>query len=176
MQARSCTWAPPSFRIIAEAGTSDAFGTERAIHALLAPRRADARREFFVMTHDEARTLLSFVAGIELQSPAQERQISAAPFAPLAAPLAAPVSPEDKLRAWVEANYTRIPLRENDSGSKLEALYASYVSATPPVHAKLLGRILFAKLLSAFYPNIGPHKNMKPHRQRAIPSPLTGEK
>ena len=159
-EARACTWAPPSFRIIAEAGTGDAFGTERAIHALLAPRRADARREFFVMTHDEARTLLAFVAGIEIQSPAQERQLYAAPLAvPLAAPWVAHPSPEEKLRAWVEANYTRISLREKDSGTKLEALYTAYTSCVPSVHAKLLGKILFAKMLNVVYPNVGPHRN-----------------
>ena len=167
-EARACTWAPPSFKMIAEAGTGDAFGTERAIHALLAPRRADARREFFVMTHDEARTLLAFLAGIAIQSPAQERQLYAAPLAapwaaPVAAPWAAPVaahpSLEENLRAWVEANYTRISLREKDAGTKLEALYAAYASCVPPVHAKALGKILLAKLLNAVYPNIGPHKN-----------------
>ena len=159
-EARACTWAPPSFRLLAEAATGDAFGTERAIHALLAPRRADARREFFVMTHDEARTLLSFVAGIENQSPAQERQLYAAPLAaPLAAPVAAHPSPEEKLRAWVEANYTRISLREKDSGTKLEQLYTAYTTCVPPVHVKPLGKILFAKLLGVVYQNVGPYRN-----------------
>ena len=159
-EARACTWAPPSFRLLAEAATGDAFGTERAIHALLAPRRADARREFFVMTHDEARTLLSFVAGIENQSPTQERQLYAAPLAaPVAAPVAAHPSPEEKLRAWVEANYTRISLREKDSGTKLEPLYTAYTTCVPPIHQKVLGKILFGKMLNALYHNIGPHKN-----------------
>ncbi len=31
-----------------------------------------------------------------------------------------------------------VPLREKDSGTKLEALYTAYTSAQPPVHAKLL--------------------------------------
>ena len=68
-------------------------------------------------------------------------------------------TPEGKLRAWVEEHYSHVPLREKDSGTKLEALYAAYTSASPPIHAKMLGKILFAKMLNAVYPNIGPHKN-----------------
>jgi hypothetical protein len=153
-EARACTWAPPSFRLIASAATGDAFGTERAIHALLAPRRADARREFFAMTHDEARTLLALVAAIGTPSPAQERLTSE----PLAPPVA-PVAPDEKLRAWVEEHYAHVPLREKDTGTKLEALYSAYASATPPVHMRILGKILFGKMLNAVYHNIGPHKN-----------------
>ena len=52
-----------------------------------------------------------------------------------------------------------MPLREKDTGTKLEALYTAYASSVPAVHAKVLGKILFAKLLNAVYPNIGPHKN-----------------
>ena len=152
-EARACTWAPPSFRLIAEAGTGDAFGTERAIHALLAPRRADARREFFVMTHDEARTLLALVAAIGTPSPAQER-LTSAPSA--VAPL---VAPDERLRAWVEEHYVHVPLREKDTGTKLHTLYTAYASATPPVHMMILGRNTFGKMLSALWPNIGPHRN-----------------
>ena len=152
-EARACTWAPPSFRLLAEASTGDTFGTERAIHALLAPRRADARREFFVMTHDEARTLLALVAAIGTPSPAQERLASE----PLAvAPL---VAPDERLRAWVEEHYVHVPLREKDTGTKLEALYAAYVSTAPPVHAKILGKIKFAQLLGVVYTGVGPHRN-----------------
>ena len=68
-------------------------------------------------------------------------------------------TPEGKLRAWVEEHYTHVPLREKDSGTKLEVLHTAYASAAPPVHAKVLGKILFAKMLNAVYPNIGPHKN-----------------
>jgi hypothetical protein len=68
-------------------------------------------------------------------------------------------TPEGKLRAWVEENYEHVPLREKDSGLRLEALYTSYTSAQPPVHAKLLGRNTFGKMLNSIYPNIGPHKN-----------------
>ena len=68
-------------------------------------------------------------------------------------------TPEGKLRAWVEEHYTHVPLREKDSGTKLEALYTAYTSSAPPVHAKLLGKILFGKMLNAIFPNIGPHKN-----------------
>jgi len=154
-EARACTWAPPSFRLIAEAATADAFGTERAIHALLAPRRADARREFFAMTHDEARTLLALVAAIGTPSPAQERLTSE----PLA--VAAPVAPDEKLRAWVDSRYTHITLREKDTGTKLEALYAAYTACMPPVHMRILGRNKFAAMLNKVYPSIGPHRNTK---------------
>ena len=68
-------------------------------------------------------------------------------------------TPEGKLRAWVEEHYTHVPLREKDSGTKLEVLFASYFSAAPPVHQKVLGRNNFAKMLISIYPGVGPHKN-----------------
>jgi hypothetical protein len=68
-------------------------------------------------------------------------------------------TPEGKLRAWVEEHYSHVPLREKDSGTKLEALYSEYTTAVPPVHAKLLGRNTFAKMLNSVYANIGPHRN-----------------
>ena len=68
-------------------------------------------------------------------------------------------TPEGRLRDWVESNYTHVPLREKDTGTKLEALFSAYASATPPVHQKPLGRNKFAQLLSAVYVGIGPHKN-----------------
>ena len=66
---------------------------------------------------------------------------------------------ESKLRTWVEGHYTRISLREKDTGTKLEALYAAYTSATPPIHQKVLGRNKFAAMLGAVYAGIGPHRN-----------------
>ena len=68
-------------------------------------------------------------------------------------------TPEGRLRAWVESNYTHIPLREKDTGTKLEALFSAYASAAPPVHVKQLGKILFGKMLNGVYAGIGPHKN-----------------
>ncbi len=38
-------------------------------------------------------------------------------------------SAEQQLRMWVESNYTHIPLRAKDTGTKLERLFASYTSA-----------------------------------------------
>ena len=35
-----------------------------------------------------------------------------------------------------------------------------YTTSVPPIHHRILGKILFGKMLSAVYPNIGPHKNM----------------
>jgi hypothetical protein len=69
-------------------------------------------------------------------------------------------TPEGKLRAWVEEHYSHVPLREKDSGTKLEVLHTAYVAASPPVHAKTLGKILFGKMLNAVFPNIGPHRNL----------------
>ena len=68
-------------------------------------------------------------------------------------------TPEGRLRDWVESNYTHVPLREKDTGTKLEALFSAYTAASPPVHQKPLGRNKFAQLLSAVYVGIGPHKN-----------------
>ena len=68
-------------------------------------------------------------------------------------------TPDGKLREWVEERYTHVPLREKDSGTKLEVLYAAYTLAAPPVHAKVLGKILFGKMLNTVFPNVGPHKN-----------------
>jgi hypothetical protein len=68
-------------------------------------------------------------------------------------------TPEGRLRAWVEANYTHVPLREKDTGTKLEALFGAYTTASPPVHQKPLGRNKFAAMLSSVYAGIGPHKN-----------------
>jgi hypothetical protein len=70
-------------------------------------------------------------------------------------------TPEGKLRAWVEEHYTHVPLREKDSGTKLETIYAAYTTAVPPVHAKMMGRNNFAKVLGATYHGIGPHKSTK---------------
>jgi len=68
-------------------------------------------------------------------------------------------TPEGRLRAWVEQHYTHVPLREKDTGTKLGTLYTSYWGSVPPVHSKLLGRNKFAAMLSAVYPNVGPHRN-----------------
>ncbi len=63
-EARASTWAPTCFRIVAQASVDDAFATEHALHALLAPRRFEARREFFTLTHEEARALFDIVARV----------------------------------------------------------------------------------------------------------------
>jgi hypothetical protein len=69
-------------------------------------------------------------------------------------------TPEGKLRAWVEESYIHVPLRDKDSGTKLEVLHTAYASTVPPVHTKILGKILFGKMLNAVFPNIGPHRNV----------------
>ena len=40
-EARSVTWAPSSFDLIAQAAVEDAFGMEAALHAMLAHRLAE---------------------------------------------------------------------------------------------------------------------------------------
>ena len=65
----------------------------------------------------------------------------------------------EKMRALVEKQYVHVPLREKDTGAKLEALYGAYTSATPPVHTKIWGRNTFARMLGAAYAGIGPHKS-----------------
>jgi hypothetical protein len=153
-EARATTWAPSCFRIIAQAAVGDAFGTERTLHALLARRRFDGRREFFVMTHEEAIALLALVVPSAVPSASADQSPPVAAFAATAVH----PSPEERLRAWVDANYTRIPLREKDSGTKLEALHGAYIASAPPVHQKVLGRNLFAKMLEQVYPGIGAHR------------------
>ena len=74
-------------------------------------------------------------------------------------PLAVSWDEKDRLRSWVESNYTKVPLKEKDTGTKLEVLFSAYASATPPVHVKQLGKIKLAQMLSAVYPGIGPHRN-----------------
>jgi hypothetical protein len=51
---------------------------------------------------------------------------------------AAALAPEGKLRTWVEESFTHDPLREKDTGTKIEVLYAAYTLAAPPVHARVL--------------------------------------
>jgi hypothetical protein len=67
-------------------------------------------------------------------------------------------TPEGKLRAWVEEHYSHVPLREKDSGTKLEALFSSYTGAVPPVHARALGKNTLARMLESIYKGIGPHR------------------
>ena len=67
-------------------------------------------------------------------------------------------TPEGKLRAWVEEHYTHVPLREKDTGTRLEALYTAYATAQPPVHGKVLGKIKFGRMLNDIYTHIGPHR------------------
>ncbi len=75
-------------------------------------------------------------------------------------------TPEGKLREWVEERYVHVPLKEKDTGTKLEALYAVYTTAIPPVHAKMLGRNTFAHMLTTVYPSIGPHQTSLADRAR----------
>lgn len=174
----SDTWRPPRpYFVVCATEVADPFACERAVHALLAARRVNTRHEFFEITAHEARVLLPLlaareprdpfasVAGDESESEAPVVEVAAvtAVTAVTAAPLPAarretPTS-EAMLRTWVEEHYAHVPLREKNTGTKLEALYTAYVVACPPVHARPLGKIMFAKMLNSAFPNIGPHKN-----------------
>ena len=170
----SDTWRPPRpYVVVCATEVADPFACERAVHALLAARRVNTRHEFFEITAHEARVILPLLAAREPREPrdppvsvAGDESESEAPAVtavtaapPPAARRETPTSEEAMLRAWVDASYTHVPLREKNTGTKLEALYRAYVSATHPVHAKMLGRNTFGKMLNAVWPNIGPHKN-----------------
>ena len=81
------------------------------------------------------------------------------PASQLALVISLALSSRRRRRAWVDARYARVPLREKDAGTKLEVLYAAYAMCAPAVHAKVLGRNTFAKMLNAVFPNVGPHRN-----------------
>ena len=98
--------------------------------------------------------LRAFVAGEMEMPPGDERTEGS--YANRAVALQ---TPEGKLREWVEERYVHVPLKEKDTGTKLEALYTAYTAATPPVHAKLLGKTTLGKMLNAVFPAIGPHRN-----------------
>jgi hypothetical protein len=176
--ARATTWAPTCYRIIAQARVEDAFAAEQALHTLLAHRRLEARREFFRVPHAEARALFAAIRAIaqltdddsapdetgddnEGGAPAIDRSFSAANESRFAVAGATSgrhcESAHDELRAWVESKYTRLPLREKDAGTKLDKLHGEYVSSG--VHARPLGKIKFAQMLSAVYAGIGPHRS-----------------
>ena len=162
-EARATTWAPSCFRIIAQAAVEDAFGTESALHALLAHRRFEARREFFTLTHAEARAVFLTVELIADRTE-RARQSADGPMAAVSGSgpghsprLAVSWDEKDRLRSWVESNYTHVPLREKDAGTKLDKLHGEYARAG--VHGRPLGKIKFAQMLSAVYPGIGPHRN-----------------
>ena len=169
-EARASTWAPSCFRIIAQAAVEDAFGTESALHALLAHRRFEARREFFTLTHAEARAVFLTVELIADRTEGANQSTEGAratedtgPRPPRKAASgsasghAASWDGRDKLRSWVESSYTHVPLGGKDGGSKLEELHGAYVHAG--VHAKPLGKTTFGAMLRGVYPGVGPHKS-----------------
>jgi len=63
--------------------------------------------------------------------------------------------PEERLRRYVESKYTHV--EEYGAGTALDALFRAYQAAVPRVHAKPLGKVLFARMLRDLYPGIGPH-------------------
>jgi hypothetical protein len=179
--ARATTWAPTCYRIIAHAPVEDAFAAEQALHALLAHRRLEARREFFRVPHAEVRALFAAIRAIAQltdddsalgapDEPGETDEGGASAIDPSLRSLRGSArvshrapsgrhseSAQDRLRAWVESKYTHLPLREKDAGTKLDKLHGEYARAG--VHARPLGRNKFAQMLSAVYPGIGPHRN-----------------
>jgi hypothetical protein len=180
--ARATTWAPTCYRIIARAPVEDAFAAEQALHTLLAHRRLEARREFFRIPHAEARALFAAIRAIgqltdddSVLGPDETDETDdgicpgdgtgtdeggASAIDPSLRSLRTARDSEtvqDRLRAWVESKYTHLPLREKDAGTKLDKLHGEY--ARSGVHARPLGKIKFAQMLSGVYPGIGPHRN-----------------
>jgi hypothetical protein len=170
----SDTWRPPrAYVAVCVAQVDDPFASERAIHAMLAARRINARNEFFAMTAQEAQILLSLLVAAPSNDTEQFTTMTVAHHVPerleiedvdarptrtrAFGPSGAAYEPD--LRDWIELNYTRIPLREKDTGTKLSVLYSAYASANPPVHLRLLGRNTFAAMLSSVFANIGPYRN-----------------
>ena len=163
------TWRPPlPYELVCSAHVPSAFATERALHTILGARRVNARREFFRASFVEARSLFALLVDEQAagESPADETSAGSSPVRVRAGPsLRAGGAPwqsqllqETCLRAWVESKYIHVPLREKDTGSKLEALYAMYASCVPPVHSKALGRNTFGKMLNSIYRGVGPHR------------------
>jgi hypothetical protein len=169
------TWRPPEpYELVCSAHVPSAFATERALHTILGARRINARREFFRASYVEARNLFALLAEGCSQPSGEGPVVAVDDETPSAAsdtvhPVRVWASPvprmgsgpgQSQLRSWVESSYTHVPLREKDTGTKLEALYASYFSTAPPVHQKILGRNTFAKMLISIYPGVGPHRNL----------------
>ena len=166
----SDTWRPPlAYVAVCVAQVDDPFASERAIHAMLAARRINARNEFFAMTAQEAQILLSLLVAAPSNDTEQFTTMTFANHAPERLEIedvnaSRPSTTlghayEPTLRNWIESNYTHIPLREKDTGTKLETLFGAYASANPPVHLRLLGRNKFAAMLNSIFPNIGPYRN-----------------
>ena len=163
------TWRPPlPYELVCSAHVPSAFATERALHTILGARRVNARREFFRASFVEARSLFALLVDEQAagESPADETSAGSSPVRVRAGPsLRAGGAPwqsqllqETCLRAWVESKYIHVPLREKDTGSKLEALYVAYSTCVPPVHARLLGKIKLGRMLNGVYAHIGPHR------------------
>ena len=131
---------------------SRGLGVRDGARAPLRTRRVNARREFFRVSFDEARALFALLAESAYEGPADPVRAS-----PGLAQQGLQ-SQEASLRSWVEANYAHIPLREKDRGAKLEALHTTYATAVPQVHARILGKTTFGRMLVAVYPGIGPHR------------------
>ena len=145
------TWRPPEpYALVCSARVASAFATERALHCVL-----DARRAPRVLPRQFRRGALSLFA--LLAESAYEGPADPVRASPGLAQQGLQ-SQEASLRSWVEANYTHIPLREKDRGAKLEALHTTYATAVPQVHARILGKTTFGRMLVAVYPGIGPHR------------------
>ncbi len=163
----SHTWCPPEpYVVVCCVEVEDPLAVERGVHAAIRARRVSPRREFFHATPEEVSSLFGMLVPMPAPQPGAALSTSAqrapcaqcAPYHAAAAAQAVSLTPESKLRAWVDAQYARVPLREKDTGTKLEHLYSAYMTCVPPVHTRLLGKILFAKMLCELYTGIGPHR------------------
>jgi hypothetical protein len=172
------TWRPPApYELVCSAHVPSAFATERALHTILGARRINARREFFRASYVEARNLFALLAEGHSQpsegpregpvleetsaasDPIRGCRVWASPGPRVGSgPGQSQLRQEACLRSWVESNYSHVPLREKDTGTKLEALHNTYATAVPQVHARLMGKTTFGKMIVSVYPGIGPHR------------------
>jgi hypothetical protein len=65
-----------------------------------------------------------------------------------------------------------VPLREKDAGTKLERLYAAYITMAPPVHTKALGKTPFGKMLNAVFLEHRAAQEQSVYCERHLPSTL----
>ncbi len=106
----------------------DAFGMEAALHAMLAHRLAEVglKRGASSLSSRTPKRARSSIPSRSSRDPREAREPQSE-----AVRVRGAVTAEEKLRAWVDSKYTRIPLREKDAGSKLEALHTAGAPELP---------------------------------------------
>jgi hypothetical protein len=168
------TWRPPEpYVIAASAEVGDPFAVERGIHAILATRRINPRREFFRFTTEDARALIALIPRVtrETHDPRELEDVdmSAAIIDETASltidehlirETQEPLPVEQTLRAWVDRGYVRIDRSQKDAGMRMRDIYDAYVAAVPRVHARLIPKFRFGAMIREMFPGVGPHDGM----------------